>query len=148
MKRAVVLALAAQTAIVAAVAAPRLLVRLTGTEYRLAVRPVDPVDPFRGAYVRLGYTGFDAAQDLGGRVYVPLVREGDHWVGSGYALRARPESGPYVACESDGQLSCGIESFFASQRRAAELERTLADGAVAIVRVSGSGRAVVVGLEG
>jgi uncharacterized membrane-anchored protein len=146
VKRSLVLVLAAQCAIVAAVAAPRLAVRLTGTEYLLRVRPVDPIDPFRGAYVDLRYEGFEAP-DLDGRVYVALRRDGDAWVGDQVSPH-RPAAGPYVACEADSSLDCGIESWFASQRRARELETELADGGLARVRIGDSGRAVIVGLAG
>lgn len=150
MKRSVLLALVAQSAIVGAVAAPRLLVRLTGDEYRLRVRPVDPIDPFRGAYVDLAYEGFDAPADgdgFDGTVYVALRRDGDAWVGTG-VVGERPESGPYVTCESDGwSAECGIESWFLSQERAKEVEVELADGGIARVRIDGSGRAVLVAVE-
>ena len=44
-----------QLALVGVAVAPRLSARLTGDEYRLRVQPVDPIDPFRGAYVDLDY---------------------------------------------------------------------------------------------
>ena len=44
-----------QLALVGVAVAPRLSARLTGDEYRLRVAPVDPIDPFRGAYVDLDY---------------------------------------------------------------------------------------------
>ncbi|HVF05990.1 MAG TPA: GDYXXLXY domain-containing protein [Frankiaceae bacterium] len=150
MKRSVLLALVAQLAIVGMVAAPRLLVRVTGDEYRLRVRPVDPIDPFRGAYVDLAYVGFERPDDAEvekGRVYVLLRRDGDAWVGSG-VVAERPESGPYVACESDGWTAkCGIESWFLSQERAQQVEDELGDGGIARVRIGGSGRAVLVAVE-
>ena len=34
---------------------PQLSARFTGDEVVLRVQPVDPIDPFRGAYVDLGY---------------------------------------------------------------------------------------------
>ena len=34
---------------------PPLSARLTGEEVALRVEPIDPIDPFRGAYVDLGY---------------------------------------------------------------------------------------------
>lgn len=147
MRRSVLLAVVAQVAILGAVAAPRLAVRLTGTEYRLRVRPVNPIDPFRGAYVDLAYDGFESESYERGRVYVVLRRDGDAWVGDGVVTR-RPDSGAYVACESDGgRTECGIESWFVSQRRAKQAERELAGGGIARVRISDSGQAVLVGLE-
>ena len=147
MKRSVVLAVGVQAVILGLVAVPSLAVRLTGTEYRLRVRPVDPIDPFRGAYVDLGYVGFEAFDvDVDGDAYVTLRRDGDAWVGD-RVLDERPEEGPYVKCDADGGLKCGIESWFVSQRRAKEVETTLADGGVARVKISGSGRAVLVRVE-
>jgi hypothetical protein len=46
-----------------------------------------------------------------------------------------------------GRLRCGIESLFASQDEARRLERDLADGAVARVKVDRRGNAAVVGLR-
>lgn len=132
----------------AAVWAP-LSARLTGQEYLLAVAPVDPVDPFRGAYVRLGYPGLADAlpegSSLDGTVYVPLRRVGGVWEG-GRAVRRRPDTGPYLRCAADHgwQLRCGIESLFASQQRARGLEGQLAEGAVARIRVDGRGNAAVI----
>lgn len=149
MKRSVLLALAAQLAILGLVAAPRLLVRLTGAEYPLRVHPVDPIDPFRGAYVDLAYDGFtyEGDREIDGTVYVVLRRDGDAWVGD-RIVRERPADGPYVRCESDGwSPKCGIESLFLSQERAAQVGRGLADGGVARVRIGRSGRAVLVGLR-
>ena len=146
MRRSVVAAVAAQVVILGVVAAPRLVVRLTGTEYRLRVQPVDPIDPFRGAYVALGYPGFEAGERADGRVYVTLRRDGDAWVGDRVG-EDRPAA-PYVACHSDGwRLRCGIDSWFVSQDHAREVEQRLADGGVARVRIGWGGRAVLVGLE-
>ena len=47
--------LVAQLALVALAVFPQLSARATGEELRLRVEPVDPIDPFRGAYVTLGY---------------------------------------------------------------------------------------------
>lgn len=125
--------------------------RVTGEEYRLAVEPVDPIDPFRGAYVTLGYPGLaDVLPDNGsltGPVFVPLEEAGDVWVGR-RAVEDRPDSGPYLRCESEGwRVRCGIESFFASQDRARELEQQLRDGAVARIKVDGRGNAAIVAVE-
>ena len=144
-------ACAAQLLLVGAVVWAPLSARLTGEEYRLAVAPVDPIDPFRGAYVTLDYPGLaDALPDDGsltGTVYVPLERAGQLWEG-GRAVRQRPRTGPYLRCASEGwRVRCGIESLFASQERARELERQLVDGAVARVRVDGRGNAAVVAVE-
>ena len=133
---------------------PQLSARLTGETYELAVAPLDPIDPFRGAYVTLDYPGLQSARPTswqGGAVpvFVPLERTGSGlWTG-GRALREEPASGPYLRCDAgEGRLRCGIESLFASQDEARRLEQDLADGAVARVKVDGSGNAAVVGLAG
>ena len=147
---------AVQAVLVAGAVAPQLSARLTGDEYRLDVAPVDPVDPFRGAYVALDYPGLqlpdqelddrDPGDRPEGTVFVPLVRDGDVWRG-GTPDTAPPSAGPYLRCHADRQLRCGIESLFASQDEALRLERELADGAVARVRVDGRGNAAVVAVE-
>lgn len=132
---------------------PQLSARLTGQTYELAVAPIDPVDPFRGAYVTLDYPGLRAAQPSGWSggsttVFVPLRRTPDGlWTG-GAAVREAPSTGPFLRCLSgQGRLLCGIESLFAAQDEARRLEQDLADGAVARVRVDDRGNAAVVGLR-
>lgn len=145
---AIALALVVQLALLAAVAAPRMLPRLTGEEYRLAMVAVDPVDPFRGAYVDLRLRGVPNFTEREGTVYVPLIRRGDGtYRGSGTRAVA-PSQRPYLRCHADGDVRCGIESFFASQGTARRLDRELRDGgAIARVKIDGGGRAALVGLQ-
>ncbi|HYN29319.1 MAG TPA: GDYXXLXY domain-containing protein [Dermatophilaceae bacterium] len=133
------------------VAAP-LSARLTGEQVRLRVAPVDPVDPFRGAYVALDYPDLPlspvaADGSSRGTVFVPLRRSGEVWTG-GAATPERPSAAPYLACESDGwTVRCGIESWFVPQERASALQDALVRReAVATVRVDGRGHAALVGL--
>jgi len=142
------LALLVQVALLAAVAAPRLSPRLTGTEYRLMTVPVDPIDPFRGAYVELRLRGVPAFTRREGTVYVPLVRlPGGTYRGSG-TRSSKPSGLPFLRCHADGEVRCGIESFFASQSDAKRLERELGRrGAIARVKIDGAGRAALVDLE-
>ena len=132
--------------------APQLSARLTGEELRLAVAPLDPIDPFRGAYVALGYPDLPLQQTgkgrpLEGTVFVPLQQAGDVWEGGALTAR-KPSSGPYLRCDSDGwQVRCGIESLFAAQDEAVRIEQQLAVNAVAVVRVDGRGNAAVVRVE-
>lgn len=153
--------LLAQAGLVVAAVAPQLSARVRGEEIRLAVTVVDPIDPFRGAYVDLDYPGLRTLRDPSasqpdpgvapgerGTAYVLLRRDGDVWVQDG-AQRERPAGGTYLACD-DGywRLRCGIESWFLPQGRAASLGRALADGdAVAVVRVDGRGNAALVRIE-
>ncbi len=145
-----------QLLVVGLAVAPRLSAHLTGAEYALRVEPVDPIDPFRGAYVHLSYAGLQPDPDFEGepradlpptgQVFVPLVPDGGHWRAGGYA-EERPADGPYLTCDSDGwRLSCSIESWFADQDEALRLESDLGDGAVATVRVDERGNAAIVGL--
>ncbi len=160
MNRTAVTAVVAvgQLALVGVAVAPQLSARLTGETYVLAVAPVDPIDPFRGAYVALDYPGLrhddgtwpdqpglgDLDDGQRGDVYVTLAREGDVWVADEWS-RERPEGGPYLACDDRSwQVRCGIESWFLPQEEAAEAEVLLRDGAVAEVRVDGRGNAAVV----
>ncbi len=155
-------AVLAQLLLVAVAVWAPLSARATGDEVRLRVEPVDPYDPFRGAYVDLGYpdlpgqpaTGADTdgqeeqvSEDARGTAYVPLVEEGGVWVGRP-VQRTRPASGPYLTCDdSSWRLACGIESWFLPQDDASALEDAVRAGdAVARVKVDGRGHAALVGV--
>jgi len=142
-----------QLVLVGLAVAPRLSARLTGDEYHLRVAPVDPIDPFRGAYVALDYpdrgeppASFDSED--GGDLYITLVRDGDVWKAGGYT-RGRPADSPYLACDDrDWQVRCGIESLFLPQDEAARMQEQVADGSmVAVVRVDGRGNAALITVE-
>ncbi len=144
----------AQLACVGAAVAPQLSSRVTGEDYLMTVRPVDPIDPFRGAYVTLDYPdlrppdGGRAPRPDGGRrgtVYVPLVEEDGRWVATDWQA-TRPEQGPYLACEDTAWATrCGIESFFVPQARSGELQEQLStEGGVATVRIDDAGHATVI----
>ena len=158
-----------QAVLVAVAVWAPLSARLAGEEILLRVEPVDPIDPFRGAYVDLGYPdlpdqplppegptpGADPvdpqaqADDTDrGPVYVSLVREGEVWV-AGARSRTRPADGVYLACDdADWRLRCGIESYFLPQDRAREMEAAVRSGtAVATVRVDGRGHAALVRVD-
>lgn len=141
-------------ALVPLAVADRLSARLTGEEYLLDVEPVDPIDPFRGAYVALGYPGLPNDQQLteprmhGEDVYIPLTRSGDVWAGL-RPVSERPDSGPYLRCKDEHwQLRCGIESWFLPQDKAYALEQGLNQGrALARVRIDSHGNAALVAVE-
>jgi uncharacterized membrane-anchored protein len=141
---------ASQLALVGLAVAPQLSARATGDTYLMKVAPVDPIDPFRGAYVALDYPGLrdddSPVLDDGhnGDLYVTLVQRGDVWA-AGEWTRERPDDGPYLACDDrTWQVRCGIESWFLPQDEAKQAERLLRDGAVAEVRIDGRGNAAVV----
>jgi uncharacterized membrane-anchored protein len=138
--------------------APQLSARLAGDSYIVRVAPVDPIDPFRGAYVALDYPdlrhddsqsfvepGLGALDDgEAGDLYVTLVEEDGVWTASEWS-RERPGDGPYLACDDRSwQIRCGIESWFLPQDEAREAETLLRDGAVAELRIDGRGNAAVV----
>jgi uncharacterized membrane-anchored protein len=140
-----------QLALVGVAVAPRLSARLTGDEVRLRVAPVDPIDPFRGAYIDLDYPDIDAeriyALDGDGTFYVTLVPDGELWTTGDYS-RERPTGSPYLACDDRAEISCGIESLFLPQDQAAAMEDAVSSGdAVAVVRVDGRGHAALVRVE-
>lgn len=167
-----VLALVAQFLLVGVAVAGQLSARATGDEVRLRVGPVDPIDPFRGAYVDLRYPDVEPERDPRtgeprgvegdrGDLYVVLRREGDVWVGEEWT-RERPEGGTYLACsDRDWRLQCGIESLFLPQEEAARIQAeidqsglwsdedgtTEATGWVAVVKVDRWGNAAITRLE-
>jgi uncharacterized membrane-anchored protein len=147
-----------QLVLVAVGVAPQLSARLAGDTYLVRVAPVDPIDPFRGAYVALDYPdlrhddsqsfvepGLGALDDgQSGDLYITLVESDGVWTASEWS-RERPGEGPYLACDDRSwQIRCGIESWFLPQDEARETEDLLRDGAVAELRVDGRGNAAVV----
>ena len=151
----------AQLALVGVAVWAPLSARLTGEQVVLRVEPVDPVDPFRGAYVDLAYPDlpqqtFDgevteeeqqALDDARGTAYVPLTRQGEVWVG-GPVQRTAPVEGLYLTCDdSSWRLECGIESWFLPQDEAAGMQDALQGGtAVATVKVDAAGHAALIGV--
>lgn len=138
--------------------APQLSARLAGDSYLVRVAPVDPIDPFRGAYVALDYPDLrrDESQSFvepglgdlddgeSGDLYLTLVEADGVWTASEWS-RERPGDGPYLACDDRSwQIRCGIESWFLPQDEARETEDLLRDGAVAELRIDGRGNAAVV----
>lgn len=165
MNRRRVLMLAAlltfQLILVAGAVYPQLSARAVGEEIRLRVEPIDPIDPFRGAYVSLGYpdlrlndaeggeSGLGSMDDgERGTVFVTLAREGDVWVAEDWT-RDRPDDGLYLRCnDRDWLIRCGIESWFLPQDEARAMEDAIGDGEViATVKVDGRGNAALVGVS-
>lgn len=132
----VALVVVLQLGIVGAAVSAQLSARLTGEEYLLRVGPVDPIDPFRGAYVQLSYPDLLFADDPwdgelsegdeSDDVFVPLKAEGDLLVASGPPSLDRPDDGLYIRCtDADWQLRCGIESLFLPQDEAARVQKDI-----------------------
>jgi uncharacterized membrane-anchored protein len=142
-------------ALVPLAVAGQLSARLTGEEYLLQVAPVDPVDPFRGAYVALTYPGIPNGTELSRGdededdvAYVALTRSGEVWVGLS-PVAEPPESGPFLRCRDERwRLRCGIDSWFLPQEEAYAMEQAVRAGtAVARVRVDSRGNAALVDVE-
>ena len=151
----------AQLALVGVAVWAPLSARLTGDEVVLRVEPVDPIDPFRGAYAELAYPDlaeqggrFDegrtveqqqADDDARGTAYVPLTRTGEVWVG-GPVRRTPPPDGLYLTCDdSSWRLECGIESWFLPQDEAAAVQAGIRGGSArATVKVDAAGHAALV----
>ena len=153
MKKIVTLVavVAAQAALVGVAVAPQLSARVTGDTYLFRVAPLDPIDPFRGAYVTLGYPdlrGDDEAATFDrdrGPVYVTLVNEGGVMVADTFQRQRPSGDQPYLACDDrEWQMKCGIESLFLPQDEAAAMEDALLDGAIAEVRIDSRGHAAVI----
>jgi uncharacterized membrane-anchored protein len=147
------LVVAAQAVLVAVGVAPQLSARLTGDTYTFRVEAVDPIDPFRGAYVTLGYpdlrpdgsVGAGGSMDDGesGPLYIILAEQEDVSVALDF-MRERPDSGPYLACDDTGwEVRCGIESWFLPQDEAARMQDVLSEGALAEVRIDSRGHAAL-----
>jgi uncharacterized membrane-anchored protein len=141
-----------QLALVAAAVSGQLSARLTGDEYSFRVEPVDPIDPFRGAYVALDYPDLVPNNENlpgdRGDVFLPLTEDGEVWA-AGTPTRTRPDDGPYLACtDRNYEIRCGIDSWFLPQDDARELEGAIRDGdVVARVRIDGRGNAALVAVE-
>jgi len=151
----------AQLAMVGVAVWAPLSARLTGEQVVLRVQPVDPIDPFRGAYVELDYPDLpeqggqldegitqeqrQALNDARGAAYVPLTRTGEVWVG-GPVRRTPPAEGLYLTCDdSSWRLECGIESWFLPQDEAAAMQDGIRGGtALATVMVDAAGHAALV----
>lgn len=152
-RKLVATAVIAQALLLLLAIGPQLSPRIRGDEVRLLVEPVDPIDPFRGAYVDLEYARSGGPGSPTGRIegdaYVPLVGRGAGPYRLGPARATRPASGRFLRCAETG-TSCGIESYFASQTEARRLERELGGvrgRAVARVRIDGAGRAALLAVE-
>ncbi|WP_237068230.1 GDYXXLXY domain-containing protein [Microbulbifer guangxiensis] len=132
----------------------------TGQEIQMETTPVDPRSLFRGNYARLQYAiselgadQFDTDRPLrnGEEVYVRLVPGKNGLYRYAGVSLDKPDEGVFLRGRVSGQwwrsegnvyrIRYGIEAFFAPKERALALEAELRDGGVAVLRVSGSGRA-------
>jgi uncharacterized membrane-anchored protein len=104
----------------------------TGTEVRLHVVPVDPVDFFRGEYVALTYdittVDIEGGARPGSTVYLPLYRKGDYWTGDSAQLTRTQE--PFIRGRviNPGAVEYGIETYFVEEGEARGWEDAAARG--------------------
>lgn len=129
----------------------------TGTEVHVATVPIDPRSMFRGNYVQLRYElgtlPGDALSEeqplrVGQVVYVNLAKGADGHDRFAGASLERPAGGKFLrgriaSDHAPTQVRYGIEAFFASKEEAAQLERNLREGGVAVLMVSPGGRAAL-----
>jgi uncharacterized membrane-anchored protein len=122
----------------------------TGTEVTLRTVPVDPLDLFRGRYVRLSYeisrVPVEPGVGPGDTVYVAL-RPGDGRSIGDLATRERP-GGTFIRGTYTGStISYGIETYYADEDQAPRLEAEAGDGLNVRVVLDDDGRARISGLE-
>ena len=147
----------------------------TGREVVLKTEPMDPRDIFRGHYARLNYEisriPCSLVEDLqpktnaagGSAIHVILAPGEDgfwHPVRARLApprtiapgrvmLKGRLKWGLNIACIGDITIDYGIERYYASRKRALDVERLGRDRDTpvgVIVRVSPAGKAAIAGL--
>jgi uncharacterized membrane-anchored protein len=123
----------------------------SGTAVTLRTVPVDPVDLFRGRYVRLRYEISEAAVEpgtsAGDTVYVALREDGGHWVGD-RATRERPDVDTVIRGRFTGStIVYGIETYYADEDEAPRLEAEAGDGLDVHVVLDADGRARISGVE-
>ncbi|HQF38296.1 MAG TPA: GDYXXLXY domain-containing protein [Opitutaceae bacterium] len=148
MKRWLILGIAvAQLGLLAFMAGQREWVLRTGRQVWLRTAPVDPTDPMRGAYVRLGYefstvkkeqcrdglVAWFAAKGperMRDRVVYAVMKPGPHGLAEFVALTdRRPAEGLYLRGRADSdwsreslQVRYGLEALFLQQDHAKALE--------------------------
>ncbi|GAA5136400.1 GDYXXLXY domain-containing protein [Alloalcanivorax gelatiniphagus] len=159
VKGGLILAVVAQLAVLGGLFVYSQYPLWVGREVRVVTLPVDPRDLFRGQYVRLTYRFSrlpipDMELPRGGDdVYLPLEREGDLWRAGAARLRP-PEQSPFLrgtilrVAGGEMVVRYGIEAWFAPADEARRLETELRDGGVARLRVTATGRAALVAVEG
>ncbi|MCG8335422.1 MAG: GDYXXLXY domain-containing protein [Proteobacteria bacterium] len=133
-----------------------------GREIRLKTIPVDPRSMFRGNYALLNYDisridekKFPGYEDLrnGEIVYIHLVPVENGLYGFEKVSLASPESGVFIRgriqnrrWEEDRtyfRIKYGIEAYFAPKEKALALEKDLAEGGIAVILISDSGKAAL-----
>jgi uncharacterized membrane-anchored protein len=120
-----------------------------GTEVTLRTVPVDPLDLFRGRYVRLRYEisrlPVPPGTEPGDTVYVALRRDGERWTGD--RATREPPAGTFIrGTVADGLITYGIETYYADEDEAPRLERESRQGLDVRVVLDDDGKARIAGL--
>ena len=132
----------------------------TGSEIKIKTIPIDPRSMFRGNYARLRYDiselgvqHFPDHEDLRNGEIVYVVLEPDDNLlytfsavsleepNSGLYLRGRIQNEFFEEDVSYFRIKYGVEAFFAPKATALDLENELRNGGLAVLMVSGSGKA-------
>jgi uncharacterized membrane-anchored protein len=129
-----------------------------GTPVILKTAPVDPRSLFRGNYVRLNYDissideGLTEEQFKRGEVgYVTLKEKEGVFVATGLK-REKPESGVFIRgrvmnVRGRYRMKYGIEAYFMPKKKALEAEKSVRQGANAVVYLLNSGKAAIAELN-
>jgi len=164
---ALVIVALAQTSVLAYMVLDRVRLIKTGREITLPIVPVDPRDPFKGEYVRLGYD----AQRVPARLlegpppranqpfYVTLEKKGDAWTPVKLTRAFPKETEPnrivlkgrssarWPNWSSDPLVRYGIESYYVPQGQGRRLEDLARNKKMAtLVAVDRGGNAAIKGL--
>ncbi len=128
---------------------------LAGEEIKIKTIPVDPRSMFRGNYAQLRYDfsridsqKFKDMENMrSGEVVYVLLKTGKDDVHEFDRVQIKkPTNGVFLRGRLENRyhnlrVKCGIEAFFAPKEKAIKLETELRDGGIAVLMVSGSGRA-------
>lgn len=118
-----------------------------GRDVVLRTVPVDPIDLMRGRYVRLRYEISGLQAPVSRTVYVPLRERDGEWVGT-YATTRKPEDGVFIRGRATRRgIVYGIETYYADEAEARELEGRAAGGMLVRVSLDPGGQARIQGLE-
>ncbi len=134
----------------------------TGQEIMLKTVPVDPRSMFRGNYARLKYeisnipgASINSGKNPrnGERVFVTLKKGSDGLYSYQGVSLEKPEEGLFIRGRVDRrpskhklkkyQVKYGIEAFFAPKEKALSLENKLRENGVAVIMLSGNGKATL-----
>nr|WP_086938470.1 GDYXXLXY domain-containing protein [Thaumasiovibrio occultus] len=154
--RWLVVAVAAQLVVIAAMFVNANLPLLTGTKIQVETVPVDPRSLFRGNYALLSYPFSRPSafwyQDLpttreGEYIYVVLEPDEDNVYQMTALTLDKPKTGLFIRGRASrvvpSEIEFGIEAYFAPVEQALALEKTLASGAYATLYVASSGKAAL-----